>query len=218
MRTIMSCVLLSMLTMGNTVAESQEIFPLSGITVGMTSKELLEKYSKEDLLLAKRTDGDFLKNGVILYDISTNRFWDSLIVLVEDYQVKFLRYAYVNLDTALKPGDHDKAIKNIKPLFGQLTKQLGLEFEKKVQKGEANTRCAVYFWRREKDVVAFSHASVAQYKKGDDFYFTMIIAPTYEALNKTFKIATNSLSEDAALWADAMEDDKMKEVLQPINK
>ena len=214
MKRIMFCASMLMLCLGNVFAEdeNEEIFPLSGITVGMSSKELMTKYPFKDTLFSKKDDDNTLLGGIIFYEISTNRFWDVLAILIEDSKVNFLSYFYANNELTLQNPNienHDKIVGNIKPLFKQLKKQLGAEFEKKVTYGEVNSksRCAMYVWKREKDVVAFTHSPVAQYKKGSRFDCQLVVASKLENLGGLYeRMATNSVPEDAKLWADAMDD------------
>ena len=215
MKKSMLSVLLTMFVLGNSVAdtESSEIFPLSGITVGMSSKELLENYPTNKTLLSKTNDDNILEEGILLYNISTNMFWDTLMVSLEDFKVESLTYFYFNHHLFLQnpnTRDYEKMVKNVKPLFNQLKRQLGVTFEKKITYGETTeTRCAMYIWKREKDVVAFSHSPVSQYKKGAYFDCQLVISPKIENLAGLYeRMATDSVPEDAALWADTMDEEK----------
>ena len=217
MKKSMLSVLLTMFALGNSVAdtESSEIFPLSGITVGMSSKELLEKYPAEDILFAKEDDDEILKEGVVFYKIPANTFWDTLIVSIEDSKIQMLGYFYANDKLFSQDSnagkDYGKIVQNIKPLFKQLKQQLGSTFERKVAYyniGETKTRSAMYVWKREQDIVAFAHSPASQYKKGDDFDCQLIIVSSIEVLEGLGDMATDRIPEDAALWADAMGEEK----------
>ena len=210
MLTISSSLLL--LSRSFVFAENPEVFPLSDITMNMTSKELLKKYPTEKMLFTKENGDKIIESGILIYEIQANRFWDTAFVLIEDSQVISVQYFYAN-DELLKRNpdahDYDKIVKNIKPLFRKLREQLGSEFEKKVTHyriGETKTRSAIYIWKREKNVIAFSHSPVAKYKKGDEFDCQIVIVPTIEALYKLHQTETDSDPEDAKLWADAMDE------------
>jgi len=197
---------------GNVSAEteSSEIFPWSDITIGMSSKELLEKYPTENIWFPQKNDAQVLETGMVAYDIPKNKYWDSLGVRIENAKVKHLIYCRINkemLSQSLEVPNFDNVIQNIKPLFHQLQQQLGTTFEKKVScRGFKDTevRGAVYVWKRKKDFVAFSHTPVSLYTEGSIFNCQVTIAATYEELAFLCHVVTDSLPEDAALWADAM--------------
>ena len=191
-------------------AECTEIFPLSGITVGMKVEDLIKQYPPE-LYNFKKEPHD-PEEDFIAYEIPTNRFWDSLTILIgEDSTIEYLGYFYGNNSLFLQNPDarnYDKIINNIKPLFKQLKKELGSGFEKKVIYIEEKTRCAMYVWKRENDFVAFTHSPVFEYKQGDHFFCQLTIAPTLEVLEMYNRMATDSLPEDELLWADAMDEEE----------
>ena len=210
MKKVMFYVALIVLAQDCIFAENQELFPLSDITIGMSSKELLEKYPTKEILFAKR-NGDQTKGGFIMYPISTNKFWDTLSVVIESEKVGGLSYSRINRDAMLSHGldaiDYGNVIKNIKPLFQQLKNELGTKFEKKViyhSLKETRARSAMYVWKREKDVVVFTHSPIASHKKGNIFACQVTIAPTLELF--TSELATDNVPEDAKLWADAMDE------------
>jgi len=214
MKTVMFWTSVFMLSFCNAVAnaESSEIFPVSDITIGMSSKALLDKYPTKEILFAKRNDDQTLKGGFIMYPISTNKFWDTLSVVVENGKVGGLSYCRMNRDACLLNGidavDYSNVVENIKPLFKQLKQKLGSGFEKKVISRSlegTDARSAMYVWKREKDVVVFIHTPVALYKKGRVFECQLTIAPT---LGKSLssELATDNVPEDAKLWADAMDE------------
>lgn len=212
MKRIMFYALVLTLGLDNAFAEESELFPLSDIVLGMSFKELLEKHPTDKILGAldfgdrpniKKERED---NYLIFYDIHSNRFWDVLAVQIENSKVESLRYFYANREVAPPKRDHSKMVKNIKPAFKQLTNQLGSEFEKRIVCDEVKSRCAMYVWKREKDVVAFSHAPVSKYKQGEKFVCSLLVTPTVEILEKLSTMATDSLPEDVKLWADAMDE------------
>ena len=198
MKKVMFYVALIVLAQDCIFAENQELFPLSDITIGMSSKTLLEKHPTEEILFPQKNNNQILERGGVFYDISTNQYWSALCVNINEARVKSL--CYLNDNT-------DSAVKNVKPLFKQLKQRLGTEFEKKVayfSLQQKNTRCATYIWKREKDVVVFSHSPVSQYKRDDSFVCQIAVMPTLESLRSL--LATDSVPEDAKLWADAMEE------------
>ena len=213
-----------MFGLGNVFAETEstELFPLPDIVVGMSAKELFDKYPYETAMppaldFGDRTVDRILNGGGDLdYEIHSNKFWDVLGVRIDgNAKVKFVTYNYMGTKMwnrffdAPKDEefifDYDISVKNIKPLFKQLKQQLGVKFDKKIIFLDAETRCAMYVWKREKDVVAFSHSPVSQYKKGDGFFFQLALAENSESLAGLYhRMTTNSVPEDVALWADAM--------------
>ena len=203
-----------MLTQYSAFADSSEVFPLPGITIGMPSKELMEKYPPEQYDFHKKVYEKIPENGYLAYAIQTNKFWDSLGIQIENSKVKSLCYLNLNRESLLRnPDTHDfdSAVNNVKPLFNQLRHQLGTTFEKKIAYHPPQpdgTRCATYVWKRENDVVAFSHSPVSRYQKGGFFICQVTIAPTHESLNGLYQLATDSVPEDAALWADTMGEEK----------
>ena len=188
------------LAFGNAFAsvESPKLFPMSDITVGMSSKEFMDKYPAEKFLFEPKTDEQGLVRGIAIYEFRRNKFWDMLWVGIDHSNVEVLHY--------LKSGGNNRAIKNIKPVFEHLKQQLGETFEKKVTYGETGkTRCAMYIWERENDVVVFAHSPVSQYKKGDFSFRQLTIAQKVEYIGMLYENrATDSLPEDELLWADAM--------------
>jgi len=211
MKRIMFGASLLTLALGNVVAdvESTEIFPLSGITVGMTVEDLIRLYPPEQYDF-KKTPYD-PEEDFIGYEVPANRFWDSLAILIDDSEIEYLGYFYGNTKLFRQnpdARDYDKIVQNIKPLFNQLKKELGSTFEKKIIYIDTKTRCAMYVWERENDLVAFTHSPVSEYKKGDHFFCQLVIAPTAEVLGMYNNITTDSLPEDALLWADAMGEEK----------
>ena len=213
MKRIMFCTSLVMLMQGNTFAEKSEVFPFSDIAVGMSSKELLEKHPTEEILASKKTGDQILERGVVMYNIPENKFWDSLGVHVSNAKVQSLTYCNVNKKLLLARDtdafDFSSVVKNVSPLFKELKQQLGSTFEKKVTSRsvrETKIRGPMYVWKREKDFVAFIHTPISQYKKGDLFNCQVTIAPTFEDLASLCKMATDSVPEDAKLWADAMDE------------
>ena len=215
MKRVMFCASLLALTSVNISAdtESSEVFPLPDITIGMTWTTLIKKYPSIKVMMADEDDGDDqnLKDLIAIYEIHTNKFWDTLVISIEATKVESLSYFYANNELfSKKPNmrDYDKIIKNIKPLFWQLKKELGATFEKKVTHGErTKERCAMYVWKRENDVVAFSHSPVSKVKKGGLFDCQLVIAAKIENLAGLYeRMATDSIPEDAKLWADAMDE------------
>jgi len=181
-------------------AESSEIFPLSDITIGMSSKMLLEKYPTEEILFPKRNNNQILEQGGIFYDILTNQYWSVLCVNIDNAKVKSLCYLNDN---------PDNVVKNINSLFKQLKQQLGTVFEKQVacfSLQQGSMRCATYIWKRGEDMIVFSHSPVSQYKKGDVFVCQVAVMSQSETLCNL--LVTDSLPEDALLWADAMGEEK----------
>jgi len=178
--------------------ESMGVFPLSDITIGMSSKALLEKYPATEILFESKTDDQILTEGIVIYEFTTNKFWDALWIGIDNSKVKTLHY--------LKDEGNNSAVKNIKPLFDQLKQQLGGTFEKGVTYGETEkTRCAIYIWKRGKDVMVFIHSPVSQYKNGDISFYQLTIARKVEDMGALYEnMATDNLPEDALLWADAM--------------
>jgi len=198
------------LVVGNAFAsaESKELFPMSDITIGMSTEELEEKFPKKEYEMFE-SDGDKTKEkGLLFYKVPDNEFWDTMLIVIEDSKVRLLSYAYQNhAQRAQNPNllDHGKMVKNIKPVFRQLKKQLGSAFERKVIcrfAGKTEARSAMYVWQREKDVVVFLHTPVALYKNGDIFECQLSIVPSLDLFGD--EIATDNLPEDALLWADAM--------------
>ena len=189
-------------------AESTELFPMPEIFLGMSSQEVLEKYPTEDRLFCKENDGNNLAEGILNYWVTTNKFWDSLGVSIEDSKVAGMVYVYFGnrlQPQDAKSDDGEKRIKNIKPLFEQLREQLGSTFEKRVIHRLARTekvRSAMYVWAREKDVVVFLHTPIALHKKGIHFEYQLNIESTLDIFAS--EMATDSLPEDELLWADAM--------------
>ena len=195
-------------------AESSEIFPMSDITIGMSSKELMDKYPTEQIFFAKRNDDQSLKGGTVVYPILANKFWDSLGVVVRNEKVEGMGYSRTNrelkkraisLSQGLDTVDYGNVIENIKPLFMQLRKELGADFEKKVvyqSFKEGRTRCAMYVWERDGNIVTFIHSPVALREKRSIFVCQVTIAPSLDYLSS--EMATDSLPEDKLLWADAM--------------
>jgi len=221
MKKIMSYVLVLVFDHAFANAESTGLFPMSDITVGMSAKEMLEKYPSGKSLGAldfgdnsPRLTNDQNETYLVFYDIPRNKFWDSLTVSIVDAKVKGLGYAYLNKELLLSGSlkydhDFDEIVKSIKPLFKQLKNELGPTFEQNIlytDFGQAEVRSAMYVWKREKDVVVFYHTPVALYKKGDNFECQLTIVPTIEAFSDI--MATDSLSEDALLWADAMGEER----------
>ena len=210
MKKVMRYAMLIMLVRSNAVAESTELFPMSDIRIGLSVKELVEKYPPEKHEFHKRPyEIQDLSNTLLFYEISENKFWDTLIFSIKDSKVETLNYFYENNDLFLQKASEDdqgKIVENLKPLFMQLKKELGSTFEKKITHGETTgERSAMYIWKREKDVVAFSHSPVSKYKKGDMFDCGLAIAARIEDIAGMYsRIATNSLPEDKLLWADAM--------------
>jgi len=204
------------LVFGNTFAsvESPKLFPMSDITVGMSSKELMDKYPTERILFAKRNDDETLKGGLVMYSVSKSKFWDSLNIVIDNEKVGGLVYARINREMILSRDvdvkvDYSNVVKNIKPLFKQLKQELGSDFEKKViyqSLTEARTRCAMYVWTRDKDVVTFIHSPVALHKKGSIFVCQVTITATLDVFSS--EMATDSLPEDELLWADAMDEEE----------
>ena len=208
MKRIMSCASLLILALCHAFAGDSEIFPLSGITLGMSARELLEKYPTEEILFAEETENKTIEQGMAFYEIPANSYWDTLCVGIDQAKVESLQYFYANKEMLLQKWNHDKMIENLQPIFKQLKRQLGMAFEKKIIYIEEKTRCAMYVWKRETDVVGFSHSPVSKYKKGSAFYCNLTIAPTIETLESLRPIATDRVPEDAALWADAMGEEK----------
>jgi hypothetical protein len=176
----------------------------------MSSKELMDKYPTEQILFVKRNDDQSLKGGTVMYPILANKFWDTLGVVVAKEKVEGLSYCRVNREMMLSQDideiDYSNVIENIKPLFIQLRKELGAEFEKKViwrPWKDSKVRSAIYMWKREKDVVIFLHTPIALYKKEEAFDCQLTITPTL-GNSLLSEIATDSLPEDKLLWAEAM--------------
>ena len=198
MRKVMFHIALILLVQGSIFAGTSDVLPLSGIAVGMSSKALLDKYPTDDFVLTPKIENQVLMQGIAVYDFTTNKFWDTLWVHIDGAKVRSLNYLN---------DDDDKMVKNVKSLFKQLKQSLGATFEKKVTYGETKSRCAMYVWKREKDVVAFSHSPIAKHKKGDIFYCQLTIASKLEDMGALFKnMATDNAPEDAKLWADAMDE------------
>ena len=200
MKKVMFCILLVMLGQDGVFAEKSEVFPLSDITIGMSSKTLLEKYSTEEILFSKKDNNQILEQGGIFYDILTNQYWSVLCVNIDNAKVKSLCYLNDN---------PDNVVKNINSLFNQLKQQLGTVFEKQVacfSLQQGSIRCATYIWKRGEDMIVFSHSPVSQYKKGDDFVCQVVVMSQSETLCSL--LATDSLPEDALLWADAMGEER----------
>ena len=213
MKRIMSCISLLMFSQCCAIDNNSGIFPFPDITLGMSSKALLEKYPTKKTLFSKTNDDKILERGMLMYDIPENKFWDTLAIQIEETKIISLCYFNLNknpLSHNLGTHDFDNVVKNVSPLFQQLRQQLGTKFEKKIRYGErgTETRCAMYIWKRENDVVAFSHSPVSQYKKGDLFECQLTVVPTYEYLGVIRQLATDSVPEDAALWADATGEEK----------
>ncbi|MCL2105086.1 MAG: hypothetical protein FWH21_08570 [Kiritimatiellaeota bacterium] len=178
--------------------EHSGIFPLPSTLIGLSSEELLRNYPTGEILFEKRNNGQILEGGIVTYDLLTNEFWDTLWVGIDNSEVRSFSY--------LKD-EKDDAVRNIKPLFKRLKQLLGTAFEKKVTYGETKSRCAMYVWKREKDVVVFSHSPVARYKKGDFSFCQLTVASKIEDIGALYKnMATDSVPEDEMLWADAMDE------------
>jgi hypothetical protein len=175
-----------------------DTFPMADITIGMPSQALLEKYPAKEFLFESKTDDQILTGGIAIYEFTANTFWDALWIGIDNAKVESLTY--------LKDDGDDSAVKNVVPLFEQLKQQLVGAFEKKITYGETKkTRCAMYIWKREKDIVAFSHSPVIQYRKGDISFCQLNIAQKIEDMGALYEnLATDSLPEDKLLWADAM--------------
>ena len=202
------------------VLKSSDIdsMPMFGIKLNMTIQELLHKFPTDNTLDSINLD-DYKKKETnlddiffVYYGISKNPFWNWLIILLENGQVSALAYLYMDMD--LSSGNpiinnSNIAVKNVKPLFQQLRKKLGNNFEKKITYGEmTNERSAMYVWTRKKDVVAFTHSPITKYKEGGRFDYSLVIASKIENLPGLYhRMATNSLPEDALLWVDAMGDE-----------
>ena len=193
-------------------ADRLEVIPLPDITIGMSTEELEEKFPKKEYEMFE-SDGDKTKEkGLLFYKVPDNEFWDTMLIVIEDSKVRLLSYAYQNhVLRAQNPDllDHGKMVKNIKPVFRQLKKQLGSAFERKVIcrfAGKTEARSAMYVWQREKDVVVFLHTPVALYKNGDIFECQLSIVPSLDLFGD--EIVTDSLPEDALLWADAMGEER----------
>ena len=203
------CISLFVIAFGNVFADTSEFFPLN-IPIGMPSEELEGKYPIEDSLYPKRNDDNILTNGIVIYSIVTNIFWDSLWVQIENAKVKSLQYFKINRELlfAHDPDweDFTDVAKTVSPLFVQLQGQLGTTFEKKVTYGAmSKIRNAMYVWKRKSDVVIFTHSPVSGYEKGNRFDSLLVIAPRLEDAHGPYqRMATNSLPEDELLWADAM--------------
>ena len=212
MKRVMFCASLVMLMQVKALAEKSEVFPFPDITVGMSSKELLEKYPTKEFLVQKKNSDQILEEGVVMYTSFTNKFWDTLGVAVENEKVKTVTYCRINrevlLSKELDAVDFSNVIENVRPLFRRLKQELGSAFEKKVvltPSRNTKNRSAMYVWKREKDVVAFVHCPVAKYKKGELFHCQVVIAPTLDFLLECYGVL-DSTPEDAKLWADAMEE------------
>ena len=218
MKRIVFYALLFLLTHDNLFAdiESAEIFPMADITIGMTWADLMGKYPSVKVMMADEDDEDKknLKNLLAVCEIHTNKFWDTLIVSIEKAEVESLTYLYCNnklFQQNPNARDYDKIAKNIKHLFMQLEKELGSAFEKRVAYYDVSgmkIRCAMYIWKRGEAIVAFAHSPVTKYTNGNYFECQLSITPTIEALEKSSKMATDSIPEDALLWADAMGEEK----------
>ena len=224
MKRIVSYMSVFVLAFGNVLAESTELFPMSDITIGLSSKELAEKYPTGKVFVPKWNDDKTLTGGVVSYPISGNKFWDSLGVIIKDAKVDGLNYFKLNMEQENQKDledleedeedifatiDYSNVIKNIKPLFRQLVQELGSDFEKKVicrDIGEIDARCAMYAWTRENNVVVFIHTPVSLYKKGNMFGVQVSIVPTLDIFSS--EMATDRLPEDTLLWTDAMGEEK----------
>ena len=189
-------------------ADSLDVIPMSGITIGMSIEELEKRFPFDEYEIFKGDEDKIPEEGGLFYKVSSNEFWDTVAILIEDSKVQGLSYIYQSLALrSQNPSLHDseKMVNNVKPLFRQLKKQLGPTFERKVIYrfvGETKNRSAMYVWKREKDVVAFFHSPIALYKDGDTFCCQLSIAQSLDLFGD--EMATDSLPEDKLLWADAM--------------
>ena len=199
---------LLLLTQCHAFADDSEIFPLSDITIGMSSKALLEKHPTEEILVPQRGHDKTLESGIVTYTIPANRFWGSLGVQVIDSKVKSMSYLHFNREMVSKNPErisYDNVVKNVMPLFKQLTQQLGSDFEKRTKRHSSAKEIGqvVYIWKREKDVVAFSHNPISLHKTGDFFAYTLTIAPTFEDLNASSPMTADNVSSNLKLWLDS---------------
>ena len=213
MKRIMFYATLLMLSFGNVSADARhlEALPFSDIEIGMSFKELMERHPSEKILFPKGNDSQSPEKGVVMYEFSTNKFWDSLMVQIADTKVQSLAYSRINRELLLSKGpsgvDFSNVARNVQPLFNQLKQQLGETFEKKIvcrHLRETKIRSAMYVWKREKDVVVLIHMPVGLYTKGNIFDCQLTIAPTVEYFSPI--MATDNIPEDATLWADAMDE------------
>ena len=100
MKTITLLLSLLLLSQNLVIASASEIFPMSDITLGMSSKELLEKYPTNEILVPDKDQDGILVGGLVFYDIPTNKFWGGLSIRVGNAKVDGLLYMSFNRETA----------------------------------------------------------------------------------------------------------------------
>ena len=212
MRKALCFAMLILLARHHVLGDSSGLFPMSDITIGMSSEDLLKKHPTEEILFEKRNNEQILMGGLLVYEVSANRFWDTIAVCVSDAKVEALAYSYIGREfEGENPMLNDeekirqKMAQDIKPLFQELKKQLGGSFEKKIF-GVSTERTAIYVWEREKGIVTFNHAPIAWQEKGNVFGHQLTIVTSLDFFGD--QIATDSLPEDALLWVDAMGEEK----------
>ena len=194
----------------NLLLSNTDIMPFNDLVIGTSYIELIQKYPLEEYELFKRKRDTIPEEAGIILRIQNNEFWDTLVIYIKDYKIKHLTYFFFNTDL-LQPNtnshNNQKSLSKFKPLSQQLQKQFGKKFEKKVIYlivGKQKTRSAMYVWKRKNDYVVFCHTPVALHDENDVFMCQLSIMPSLDFFE--YEMATNSLPEDALLWADAMGD------------
>ena len=195
--------------------DGTDCFPFSSIKLGMRSFDLLDLYPSKDMLIPKYSESGTLERGLVFYGIYQNIYWDAIAVFIQNEVITSISYFKNNMDL-LEAGNimaynFDDTAEKVKPLFEQLRRELGNDFEKKITYGQrTKERSPMYVWERENDVVAFTHSPISKMRKGMvsetyRFDFELTMADKIENMHGMFsRMATNNLPEDVSLWAEAM--------------
>ena len=179
-----------------------ELFPMSDITVGITVKELEDRYAT--LWKPIRSIAQ-----CVSHVIRGNMFWTKIDVGFANAKVKSVHYDGLFKASRLSDRnihDNNDMEKHIKSLLEQLKQQMGAVYEKNVSKypvvSWGKVQCPMYIWKRENDVVIFTHEPIEQWEKMDSKcpYYSIVFLSNDVPLEERFRNAT---AEDATLWLDA---------------
>ena len=195
-----------------------EIFPMSEVMVGKPFNKRLKKHPYG---VTVPWPEPMEPNGQIGFgwDIKPNKFWSGGTITVNNGKVQSVVYTkdwffdmFVYINDKYDEDDVANAAKTAKGnwkdvkqtaqlLLEQLKQLLGSDFERKIV---GRNQEAVYVWRREKDVVAFTYRPLDRWEE-EGYFYQMYILPSKEAVKEQFPAARDCRPEDAKLWLDAME-------------
>lgn len=196
MRSLLSVVFLC-LVVCNSYAGKVELFPMGKLRLDMSVDELRTAYPSFKTIFAKKNDAGNVVEGIALFEVEENEFWDSVMVEIDDAKVKSWSY--------VKTKEFDQSKKNVPRIFKALSQQLGKAWKRKVAKQlikHGTVKAPLFLWNLDGHLVAFAHTPFKEHEKGELFICRLTISPNDKSVAKLFEIVASDGEKDTELFED----------------